>query len=66
MHLRIQRQAVREIAHDSTLKNADRLFVMDKGRIVEVGTHAELLQREDGVYRRLVDMQTELAKVRAL
>lgn len=55
------------IAHRlSTLKNADRLFVMDKGRIVEEGTHAELLQREEGVYKNLVDMQTELAKVRAL
>ena len=39
---------------------------MDKGRIAEVGTHAELLGKEDGVYRRLVDMQTELAKVRAV
>lgn len=55
------------IAHRlSTLKNADRLFVMDRGRIAEIGTHAELLENEDGVYRRLVDMQTELAKVRAV
>ncbi|NKB68011.1 MAG: ATP-binding cassette domain-containing protein [Candidatus Latescibacteria bacterium] len=55
------------IAHRlSTLKNADRLLVVEKGRIAEVGSHAELLAKEDGVYRRLVDMQTELAKVRAL
>ena len=55
------------IAHRlSTLKNADRLLVLDKGRIVEEGTHAQLLAREEGVYRRLVDMQTELARVRAL
>jgi len=55
------------IAHRlSTLKNADRLFVLDKGRIVEEGTHVELLEKDEGVYRNLVDMQTELAKVRAL
>ena len=55
------------IAHRlSTLKNADRLLVLDKGRIVEEGSHAQLLAREEGVYRKLVDMQTELARVRAL
>ncbi|MDA0991953.1 MAG: ABC transporter ATP-binding protein, partial [Verrucomicrobia bacterium] len=52
------------IAHRlSTLKNASRLIVMDKGRVAEVGTHAELMQRVDGHYRRLVDMQTQLAKL---
>ena len=55
------------IAHRlSTLKNADRLLVLEKGRVAEVGTHAQLLEKEDGVYRRLVDMQTKLAKVRAV
>ena len=55
------------IAHRlSTLKNADRLLVLDRGRIAEVGSHEELLGIADGAYRKLVDMQTEMAKVRAL
>lgn len=52
------------IAHRlSTLKNADRLIVMHKGRVAEVGSHEELMQREDGHYKRLVDMQTQLARL---
>ena len=55
------------IAHRlSTLKNADRLLVIERGRIAEVGTHEELLSKEEGVYRNLVNMQTEMAKVRAI
>ena len=52
------------IAHRlSTLKNADRLLLIEKGRIAEVGSHAELMKIEDGGYRRLVEMQTKLAKL---
>jgi len=55
------------IAHRlSTLKNADRLIVLDRGRIAEVGTHDALLAQDEGVYKKLVDMQTEMAKVRAI
>jgi len=45
------------IAHRlSTVQNADRLFVLDEGRIVQRGTHAELMQ-EEGLYRRLASYQ---------
>ena len=45
------------IAHRlSTVRNADRIIAMEDGRIMEIGTHAELLAA-DGVYRRLYEMQ---------
>ena len=40
----------------STIKNADRIMVLDDGRIIEFGTHTELLAR-DGVYRRIYETQ---------
>lgn len=45
------------IAHRlSTIVNADKLLVIDDGKIVETGTHAELLA-QGGLYRKLYDMQ---------
>lgn len=41
------------IAHRlSTIEHADRVLVIDDGRIIEQGLHAELLKRPDGLYRR--------------
>jgi ATP-binding cassette subfamily B protein len=49
------------IAHRlSTLHKASRLFVMEDGRLVECGTHRELLESSIGTYRRLYLMQREL------
>ncbi len=46
------------IAHRlATIKKADKIIVMDKGQIVEMGTHKELLQKEDGFYRNLYEVQ---------
>lgn len=46
------------IAHRlATIKKADKIIVMDSGRIVEAGTHKELLQKENGYYRNLYEVQ---------
>jgi subfamily B ATP-binding cassette protein MsbA len=47
------------IAHRlSTIRRASCIYVVDGGGIAESGTHDELLQREDGVYRKLHEIQT--------
>ena len=46
------------IAHRlTTVKKADKIIVLDKGNIVEIGTHNELLQIENGYYRILYEVQ---------
>jgi ABC-type multidrug transport system fused ATPase/permease subunit len=49
------------IAHRlSTVRKADRIFVFEKGRIVEQGSHEELIAIQGGVYRRLYEYQIGL------
>jgi len=51
------------IAHRlATVKKADKIIVMDAGKIVEQGTHNELLNKPDGYYRNLYDAQFVKAK----
>lgn len=46
------------IAHRlSTIRKADQILVLDKGRIVEKGTHEQLMQLEEGIYRNLSELQ---------
>ena len=50
------------IAHRlATIVNADKIVVMDKGLIVEQGTHQELLTKEGGYYKNLYDSQFSIA-----
>jgi len=49
------------IAHRlSTLRRASRLFVIEKGRLAESGTHQELLAVDAGIYKRLYELQLQL------
>jgi len=54
------------IAHRlSTLRNADRLVVLEKGKIVEVGTHSELVKLK-GVYYNMLNKQRDALRIRGV
>ncbi|MBG0860776.1 MAG: ATP-binding cassette domain-containing protein, partial [Bacteroidales bacterium] len=64
---RLVQEAVEKLMHDrtsvviahrlSTVRNADKIIVLDEGRIVEQGTHAELVTNENGLYKTLTELQ---------
>ncbi|CAJ1946712.1 unnamed protein product [Cylindrotheca closterium] len=55
------------IAHRlTTIRNADRIALIDSGKVKECGTHDELMSKQKGRYKRLIDSQTRDASSAAL
>jgi len=53
------------IAHRlSTIMKTDKIIVLQKGKIVEMGTHNELIQNADSVYRNFWELQTAIQKIK--
>ena len=61
----VQNRTTFAIAHRlSTLRSADRLFVIEKGRGVECGSHEELMEKK-GIYHKLVETQRQASEIRS-
>jgi ATP-binding cassette subfamily B protein len=61
----VQNRTTFAIAHRlSTLRSADRLFVIEKGRGVECGSHEELMEQK-GIYHKLVETQRQSSEIRS-
>ena len=61
----VQNRTTFAIAHRlSTLRSADRLFVIEKGRGVECGSHEELMEKK-GIYQKLVETQRQASEIRS-
>ena len=59
----MKNKTVIAVAHRlSTLKNMDRIIVLDKGKIIEDGAPKELLNKKDGLYRHFYDLQIQTPK----
>ena len=66
INLLIKNRTIISIAHRlSTLRDADRLVVLDDGEITEAGTHAELVEMK-GTYYKLKELQTKALALRGL
>lgn len=60
LDLLMQNRTTLIIAHRlATIRNVDRIYVLDDGRIVESGTHDQLIQKPEGYYARLVQLQMQ-------
>ena len=43
-----------------TIRHADKIIVLDDGKMAGIGTHEELMKQEGGMYRRIYDLQMSL------
>ena len=53
------------IAHRlSTIQHADKIIVLEKGKVAEIGNHEELMRNQEGIYRNFWELQTAIQRVK--